>query len=128
MKNIDQIHKIENVNNLFNIRKSQVKILSFEPDMHHHYILKLKISKLKKDNYRIVLMNNLLTIMIFESIEFNKPVHLHNYKLHDLEEESSYSDFKSIDFTLPEDDFYLINHGVNYSGILKITFGKIYHN
>ena len=130
MKNLAQNQDINNSNyGFFNHKKMQGRIIEFKPDSNNHYILKLKINNLKPDNYRLVFDRNQLTVILFESIEFNKPVHLHNYKLNDLVEESTYEELKSIDFTMPEDNFYLIGHKViTNSGLLKVVFGKLYSN
>ena len=125
MKNIAQINRLRNS---INSKRSKAKILDFREDYKNHFVLKLKIDGLKFDNYRLVLLNNQLTVIMFESIEFNKPVHLHNYRLNELMEDTTYEEFQSIDFKLPENDFYLINHKVIFNGLLKITLGKIHLN
>ena len=129
MKNITQNNNLEDFKNqIFNHEKTEAQIIDFRPSYSNQYILKLRINKIKDDNYRLALTNNMLTVILFESIEFSKPVHLHNYKLNDLVQDSTYDELRSIDFTLPEDDFYLIDYRVPYKGILKITLGKIHRN
>lgn len=112
----------------FNHQKEVAQIIDFRPYFNNHYLLKLRIDNINTDNYKLALTNNTLTVIMFESIEFNKPVHLHNYKLNELVQEPVYDEVKSIDFTLPEDDFYLIDYKVPYKGILKVTLGKIHSN
>ncbi len=127
MKNIIQQSSSQNYG-IFNSKKMQAKIIDFKPDSYHHYTLKLKIDKLNTDNYRLVFYNNQLTVILFESIEFNKPVHTHNFKLRDLEN-SYYDEQTSVNFTLPENDFYLIGHkALPQRGILEVMFGKIHRN
>ncbi|MCB2195046.1 MAG: hypothetical protein KQH79_04260 [Bacteroidetes bacterium] len=129
MKNTMQKDQLEILKSkIFNHQKEVAQIIDFRPYFSNHYLLKIKIDNINKDNYRLALSNNILTIIMFESVEFNKPVHLHNYKLNDLVQESAYDEVKSIDFTLPEDDFYLIDYKVAYKGILKVTLGKIHRN
>ena len=129
MKNIIHNENYESLTSkIFNTKKEEAQIIDFRPYFNNQFILKLRINKLNADNYRLALVNNTLTVIMFESIEFNKPVHLHNYKLHDLVEDSTYDELKSIDFTLPEDDFYLIDYKVPYKGILKVVLGKIHRN
>lgn len=129
MKNIIQQNHTGNSNyGIFSYKKMEAKILDFKPD-NEHYILKLRINNLNNDNYKLVIKNNHLSVILFETIEFNRPVHSHNFKLDDLGENASYDELKSIDFTLPESNYYLIGHtAIPHNGILKIILGRIYHN
>lgn len=130
MKNIIQRNNMHNLKiGHFNTKKPQADIIDFRPDKNHHYILKLKINNIDPDNYRLIFDQNQLTVIIFESIEFNNPVHIRNYKLHDLYKDQSYEEIKSFDLTLPEQDFYLIGHSViPKKRLLKVIFGKLNYN
>jgi hypothetical protein len=130
MKNTNQRNSFSFVGyGIIDNKKTQAKIIDFVPDQNHHFILKLKISNINDDNYKLVFNNNQLTVILFESIEFNKPVYIHNYRLNDLAENPSYDELKSIDFILPDDDYYLIGHKVMpHKGILEVIFGKINYN
>lgn len=130
MKNIIQrnsTHNLESKN--FNSKKTPADIIDFSPDKNHHYILKLKINNINSNNYRLIFNDNQLTVIVFRSIEFNNPVHIRNYKLHDLIDNLYFDELKSIDFTLPEDDFYLIEHSViPKKNTLEVIFGKLNYN
>lgn len=130
MKNIIQHYNNHNLNfSKFHFKKAQAKIIDFKPDKYHHYTLRLKINNLNKDNYRLIFYNNQLTVILFESIEFNKPVHTHNFKLSDLNDNSYYDEYTSVNFTLPEENFYLTGHkDYPQKGILEVMFGKIHRN
>lgn len=128
MKNIIQRYNNQNFG-ILNSKKTQVKIVDFKPDNYHHYTLKLKMNNLNKDNYRLIFYNNQLTVILFESVEFNRPVHTHNFNLSDLDDYSYYDEQTSVNFTLPEENFYLIGHKCYpKKGILEVMFGKIHRN
>lgn len=130
MKNAIQqtnIHQI--ANGIFKYRKDKIRILDFKPNSYQQYILTLKINNLNTENYKLAFYENQLTVILYESIEFNKPVHARNLKLKDLDENSFYDELTSIDFELPDNNFYLIGHkAFPKDGILKIMFGKINRN
>jgi hypothetical protein len=130
MKNTIQHNNLLNQNfGIFNSKKMQAKIIDFKPDRYHHYTLRLKINNLNMNNFRLVFYNNQLTVILFESIEFNRPVHTHNFKLSDFDDNSFYDEQTTVNFTLPEENFYLIGHkAFPQKEILEVIFGKIHRN
>jgi hypothetical protein len=110
-------------------RRNSAKILSFKPDQNNHYILKVKIDNLNKDNFKILQERENLTVIVYKSIEISKPFHVHNFNQKDIIDELNYNEIESYDFTLPDKNYYLIRHKISpVRNTLQITLGRIHYN
>jgi len=64
------------------------KLIELIPDRNNHYVLFLKMEQLKRDNYRLTLNNGILTLMMFKSVDFEKPLYSHHINLSEMSEYS----------------------------------------
>lgn len=115
---------------MFNRKKTNTaKIIEFRPDQNGHSILSLKIDNIYRDNYKVLLKEGHLSVILFKTVEFSMPMHVHNFKLNGINDVLNYDEQENIDFTLPNKNFYLIKHRVSPNKkLLQITLGKIYNN
>lgn len=73
------------------------------------YTITLGNLTLSYDNYRLFLNGHYLTLIISESKEAKRPLHLKNVEW-DLYRQYKYEVMRNIDVWLPGDNFYLIKH------------------
>ncbi len=89
------------------------------------YTLQVDMHLLKKDNYRIFLKGNTLSLILFEEKQLSRPVHLHHFNMHSFDS-LDYEIMKTVEFCLPGGHFYLIKHYfVPQQNRLNILLGKV---
>jgi hypothetical protein len=102
----------------------EIKILSFRSNHHKRSILKLEAVHLKDDNYRIFLNGQRLSIIISESVEYQKPFHMHNID-RKVFNRQTYEVLRNVVIWLPEIDMYLVKYyPIPNSRIIKVVLSK----
>jgi hypothetical protein len=89
-----------------------------------HYILKMNISNLENDNYRLCLDGSRLSVIISEPLDYSRPIHLHNINWK-MFTHQTFDLLKQADIWLPGDNFYLIRHlALPDDNILEVILGN----
>jgi hypothetical protein len=102
----------------------EIKIISFRMNKHNRSILKLEVMPLKDDNYRIFLNGQRLSLIISESMEYQRPLHLHNidWKVYNRQ---TYEVLRNVIIWLPEVNMYLVKYYIiPNSHIIKVILAK----
>jgi hypothetical protein len=109
----------------FIIKKNDVnaEMIDFKR-VNQYYNIAIGNIILSNDSYRIFLNGHYLTLIISESKEAKRPLHLHNIEWN-FYRQYKYEVMKNIDIWLPGDNFYLVKHYlVAESNVLNIVLGK----
>jgi hypothetical protein len=102
----------------------EIKIISYHMKNHKRSILKLEARNLKDDSYRVFLNGQRLSLIISESIEYNRPLYLHNidWKVYNRQ---TYEVLKNVIIWLPEVNMYLLKYyKIPNSKIIKVILEK----
>ncbi len=103
----------------------EIRIISFRRSNHNRSILKLEVMHLNHDNYRIFLNGQRLSLIISESMEYTRPLHLHNidWKFYNRQ---TYEVLRNVIIWLPEVNMYLVKYYIiPNSQILKVILEKM---
>jgi hypothetical protein len=123
------LEKAQNMSTPFLIKKNDadIKIIDFQK-IHNRHVLQLDVLNLTKDNYRVFIKGNYLTVIVSEPKEINRPVRIHNMNW-SINSQANYEVMKNIDIWLPGNNFYLIQHYiVPESQVLTIILGRMHMN
>ena len=103
---------------------SKIKILSFRRNHNHKSILKLGVSNLNDNNYRVYINGQRLSLIISEHAEYSKPIYMHNIdrKFYNME---NYEVLRNVIIWLPEVNMDLVNYYLMpNSQVLKVIMEK----
>jgi hypothetical protein len=103
----------------------EIKIISYQMKNHKKSILKIEAGNLKDDSYRIFLNGQRLSLIISESIEYNRPLYLHHidWKVYNRQ---TYEVLRNVIIWLPEVNMYLVKYYIiPNSQILKVILEKM---
>ncbi len=101
-----------------------IKIISFRSYKNKRSILKLEVMPVRNDNYRIFLNGQRLSLIISDSIEYQRPLHLHNidWKVYNRQ---TYEVLRNVIIWLPEVNMYLVKYYIiPNSQIIKVILTK----
>lgn len=103
----------------------EIRILSFRRNHNKRSILKVESTHLKDDNYRIFLNGQRLSLIISESVEYQKPLHLHNID-RKIFNRQTYEVLRNVVIWLPEVNMVLVKYYlIQNRQILKVILEKI---
>jgi hypothetical protein len=103
---------------------SEIKIISFRRNHNNKSILKLGVSNLSDNNYRVYLNGQRLSLIISEHAEYSKPIYMRNIdrKFYNRE---NYEVLKNVIIWLPEVNMDLVNcYLMPHSQVLKVIMEK----
>lgn len=77
------------------------------------------------DNYKLIVRNNQIALVIMEHIEFNRPIYVHHYNWQNYQTQA-YDRFHSASILLPGERYHLISHQfIPGQNLLKISLGNL---
>ncbi|MFA9392504.1 MAG: hypothetical protein ACERKD_22020 [Prolixibacteraceae bacterium] len=110
-------------------KKGQIPDLKI---LHHSYhpetgqtTIVLQSSMLTADNYKLLIRDDQIGLVLMEHIEFDRPVYVHHYKWQNIQHQA-YDRFHSANISLPGSNYHLLSHQYSSTqNLLEITLGNL---